>query len=321
MMTINEKMSAVKMATEEMTTQEMMAEIARLKIEKNALILAHNYQIGDVQDVADIVGDSYMLSKYAQTTDKDVIVFCGVHFMAESAKILNPSKKILLPALDAGCPMADMITGEEIKKFKEANPGVPVVAYVNTSAEVKAYTDICCTSSNAVNVVKSLGAKKILFLPDRNLGHFIAAQIPETEIVLWDGFCITHERVEEEDVIEMKVKHPGVKLLIHPECNPLIVKHADFAGSTSQIIDFVKNSEDEEFIIGTEAGILHTLGKIAPNKKCHLLSKCLVCQNMKKTTLAHVLDALRYDQHEIIVDEEVRLLAEKSLIRMLEVNV
>lgn len=304
-----------------MTTKEMMEEIKRLKIEKNALILAHNYQIGDVQDVADVVGDSYTLAKFAQTTDKQVIVFCGVHFMAESAKILNPSKTVLLPALDAGCPMADMITGEELKKFKEANPGIPVVAYVNTSADVKAYTDICCTSSNALNVVKSLGVEKVLFVPDRNLGNFIAKQIPEVEIIPWDGFCITHERVEEEDVMEMKEKHPGVKLLIHPECNPIIVKHADFAGSTSQIIDYVVNSNDEEFIIGTEAGILHTIEKMAPNKKCHLLSKCLVCQNMKKTTLNHVYEALKFNQHEVIVDEDVRLRAEQSLIRMLEVNV
>lgn len=304
-----------------MNTQEMIEEIKRLKVEKKALILAHNYQIGEVQDVADFVGDSFALAKYAQTTDQEVIVFCGVHFMAESAKILNPSKKVLLPAKDAGCPMADMITGEELKKFKEENPGIPVVAYVNTSAEVKAYTDICCTSSNAMNVVKSMGAEKILFVPDRNLGGFIGKQIPEVEIIPWNGFCITHERVEEEDVLEMKAAHPGVKLLIHPECNPEIVKYADFAGSTSQIIDFVVKSEDEEFIIGTEAGILHTIEKMAPNKKCHLLSKCLVCQNMKKTTLTHVYEALKYDQHEVIVDEEIRKRAESSLIKMLEVNV
>ncbi len=304
-----------------MNTQEMMEEIKRLKVEKNALILAHNYQIGEVQDVADFVGDSYALAKYAQTTDKEVIVFCGVHFMAESAKILNPTKKVLLPAKDAGCPMADMITGEELKKFKEDNPGVPVVAYVNTSAEVKAYTDICCTSSNAMNVVKSLGVEKLLFVPDRNLGGFIAKQVPEVEIIPWNGFCITHERVEEVDVLEMKAAHPGVKLLIHPECNPEIVKYADFAGSTSQIIDYVVKSEEEEFIIGTEAGILHTLEKMAPQKKCHLLSKCLVCQNMKKTTLTHVYEALKYDQHEVIVDEEIRKRAENSLIKMLEVNV
>lgn len=304
-----------------MEIKEMMQEIERLKVEKNALILAHNYQIGEVQDVADVVGDSYTLAKYAQTTDKEVIVFCGVHFMAESAKILNPSKKVLLPAIDAGCPMADMITGEELKAFKEKNPNIPVVAYVNTSADVKAYTDICCTSSNALNVVRGMGAEKVLFVPDRNLGHFIQGQLPEVEIIAWDGFCITHERVEEEDILEMKAAHPGVPCLIHPECNPVIVKHADFAGSTSQIIDYVVNSDQDEFIIGTEAGILHTIAKMAPHKKCHLLSKCLVCQNMKKTTLAHVLDALRYDQHEVVVEEDVRLKAEKSLIRMLEVNV
>lgn len=299
----------------------MKEEIARLKVEKNALILAHNYQIGDVQDVADIVGDSFTLAKYAQNTDKDVIIFCGVHFMAESAKILNPAKKVLLPALDAGCPMADMISGPELEAFKLQNPGVPVVAYVNTSAEVKAHTDICCTSSNALNVVKGLGAEKILFVPDRNLGHFIQQQVPEVEIIPWNGFCITHERVEEEDLLNMKAAHPGVKALIHPECNPAIVKHADFAGSTSQIIDYVVNSEDQEFIIGTEAGILHTIAKMAPDKKCHLLAPCLVCQNMKKTTLQHVYDALMFEQHEITLDEDMRQRAEASLIRMLEVNV
>lgn len=299
---------------------QMMQEIERLKKEKNALILAHNYQIGDVQDVADIVGDSYTLAKYAQTTEKDLIVFCGVHFMAESAKILNPTKKVLLPAKDAGCPMADMITGPELEAFKLQNPGVPVVAYVNTSAEVKAHTDICCTSSNALNVVKGLGAEKVLFVPDRNLGDFIQKQVPEVEIIPWNGFCITHERVEEEDIIQMKAAHPGVKALIHPECNPAIVKHADFAGSTAQIIDYVVKSDDQEFIIGTEAGILHTIAKLAPEKTCHLLAKCLVCQNMKKTTLEHVYEALLHEQHEVVLDEDMRLKAEASLIRMLEVN-
>lgn len=299
---------------------QMKQEIERLKKEKNALILAHNYQVGEVQDVADIVGDSYTLAKYAQTTEKDLIIFCGVHFMAESAKILNPTKKVLLPAKDAGCPMADMITGPELEAFKLQNPGIPVVAYVNTSAEVKAHTDICCTSSNALNVVKGLGVEKVLFVPDRNLGDFIQKQVPEVEIIPWNGFCITHERVEEEDILAMKAAHPGVKALIHPECNPAIVKHADFAGSTSQIIDFVVKSEDQEFIIGTEAGILHTIAKLAPTKKCHLLAPCLVCQNMKKTSLNHVYEALLYEQHEVVLDEDMRQKAEASLIRMLEVN-
>lgn len=304
-----------------MEMNKMIEEIQRMKIEKNALILAHNYQIGEVQDIADIVGDSYTLAKYAQKTDKDIIVFCGVHFMAESAKILSPEKRVLLPALDAGCPMADMVTGEDLRKFKEANPDIPVVAYVNTSADVKAYTDICCTSSNALNVIRSMDAEKMLFVPDRNLGSWIAKQLPEKELILWDGFCITHERVEAEDVLEMMALHPTAKVLIHPECNPKILEFADFAGSTSQIIDYVVNSDDEEFIIGTEAGILHTIEKMAPNKKCYLLSPCLVCQNMKKTTLQHVYEALLYEKHEIFVDEEVRVKAENALKRMLDVNV
>lgn len=304
-----------------MEFKKMVEEIQRLKIEKNALILAHNYQIGDVQDVADIVGDSYTLAKYAQNTDKDMIVFCGVHFMAESAKILSPEKRVLLPALDAGCPMADMVTGEDLRKYKEANPDIPVVAYVNTSAEVKAYTDICCTSSNALNVIRSMDAERILFVPDRNLGSWIAKQIPEKELILWDGFCITHERVEIEDVQEMIALYPNAPILIHPECNPKILEFADFAGSTSQIIDYVVHSDQEEFIIGTEAGILHSIEKLAPNKKLHLLSKCLVCQNMKKTTLQHVYDALLNETNEIFVDEAIRVRAENSLKRMLDVNV
>ncbi|MZQ96761.1 MAG: quinolinate synthase NadA [Acidaminobacter sp.] len=298
----------------------LIERILKLKEEKNALIMAHNYQIPEVQEIADVVGDSYMLAKYAQSTDKDCIIFCGVHFMAESAKILNPSKKVILANPDAGCPMADMVEPAALSEFKKKYPGVPVVAYVNTSAEVKALSDLCCTSSNAVSLIKAMKEDKIIFLPDRNLGRFVAQQIPEKEVILWDGFCITHERVEEEDVIKAIEAHPESKVLMHPECNPAVWKYADYMGSTAQIIDYAAHSEDQSFIIGTEAGILHSLKKVAPEKTFHLLSGCLVCQNMKKTTLADVEKALNGGVPEIVMEEDLRQRAEGALLRMLNPN-
>ena len=303
-----------------METKEMIDEIKRLKKEKNAVILAHNYQIPEVQEIADIVGDSLKLSQEAAETSADMIVFCGVHFMAESAKILSPQKKVLLPVLDAGCPMADMITAPLLKAFKEAHPGVPVVCYVNTSAAVKALCDVSCTSSNAVKIVKGLGASKILFVPDKNLAHYVQQLVPEVEIIPWDGFCITHERVSHEDVSQVKAKHPGAPLLVHPECNPIITLAADFIGSTSQIIAAVRGSNAKEFIIGTEMGILHTLRKENPGKTFHLLSPALICYNMKKTGLEDVYLALRDERHEIKLDEALRLDAYRSLERMLALS-
>lgn len=240
--------------------------------------------------------------------------------MAESAKILSPEKKVLLPVIDAGCPMSDMITGEDLKKYKEENPNVPIVTYVNSSAEVKAYSDICCTSSNALNVVKSLDAKEILFAPDKNLGSYIAGKITDKKIRLWHGFCITHERVETSEIDSARERRPGVKILVHPECNPKIVEKADFVGSTSQIIDYVKTSSDSEFYIGTEMGILHSMRKVAPNKELHLLSKSLVCYNMKKTSLEDVYNALKNDVNEINIDEDIRVKAYNALKRMLSIN-
>lgn len=302
-----------------MDQKTMIQEIERLKKEKNAIILAHNYQIPEVQDIADLVGDSFKLSQVAAETDKDVIVFCGVHFMAESAKILNPHKTVLLPAIDAGCPMADMITGDALKAFRDENPGIPVVTYVNSTAEVKAYSDICCTSSNALRVIQSIDAPKILFGPDRNLADFIAKQVPEKEIIKWNGFCITHERVTVEEVLKARESFPGVKLLVHPECNPEIVALADFAGSTAQIIEYAKTCDDQEFIIGTEMGILHKLRQDSPHKEFHLLSPCLVCYNMKKTSLEDVYNALKNDVNVIEIEESMRLRAYNALKRMLEI--
>lgn len=303
-----------------MEMNAMVQEIKRLKKEKNAVILAHNYQIPEVQDIADIVGDSLKLSEEAAKTDADIIVFCGVHFMAESAKILSPTKKVLLPAIDAGCPMADMVTAEKLRAYKEENPDAQICVYVNSSAEVKAEADICCTSSNALKVVESLDADKILFAPDKNLGSYINAQLKDKQMELWNGFCITHERVREEEIKLIKEKKAGVQVVVHPECNPLVVQHADFVGSTSQILSYVRNSDDKEFIIGTEMGILHTLRKENLYKKFTLLSPALICYNMKKTSLEDVLHVLKTEKNEITVDEAIREKAYKSLKRMLEVT-
>lgn len=295
-------------------------EINRLKIEKRALILAHNYQIPEIQDIADYVGDSLGLSRKASETDVNIIVFCGVHFMAESAKILSPNKKVILPVADAGCPMADMIDAEQLRSFKEEHNDASVVCYVNSSAEVKAESDVCVTSSNALKIIKSLESKKILFVPDQNLGNYVSKRIPEKEIIPWDGFCITHHRVRHNE-IDMVRKHRGeTKILVHPECNPSVVDKADFVGSTSEIIGYVKKSNDKEFIIGTEMGILHTLRKQNPHKKFYLLSPSLVCYNMKKTSLEDVYRALRDEEKEINVNKEVMVKAHRALKRMLDLS-
>lgn len=303
-----------------MKKELMIEEIKRLKKEKNAVILAHNYQIPEIQDIADIIGDSLKLSQEAADTDADIIIFCGVHFMAESAKILSPEKKILLPAKDAGCPMADMVTGEKLRAYKKENPDTTIVCYVNTSAEVKAECDVCVTSSNALKIVKSIESDKILFAPDKNLGGYINSKLKGKQMELWNGFCITHENVKEEEIKALKEKNPGVKVAIHPECNPIVVAHADFVGSTSQILEFVKENDDKEFIIGTEMGILHTLRTENLYKKFTLLSPALICYNMKKTSLEDVYNVLLNEVNEVTLDEEIRKKAYKSLHRMMELS-
>ncbi|ABR46260.1 quinolinate synthetase complex, A subunit [Alkaliphilus metalliredigens QYMF] len=303
-----------------MNETNMIDEIKRLKKEKNAVILAHNYQIPEIQEIADIVGDSLKLSQEATKTDADIVVLSGVKFMAESVKILSPNKKVLLPAHDAGCPMADMIDVDQLKEFKAEYPNVPVVCYVNSSAEVKAESDICCTSSNAIKVVRSLQSDKVIFVPDQNLAAYIAEQVPEKEIIPWQGFCITHHRVKDLEVDKIRKQMPEAVFLVHPECTPDVVKKADFVGSTSQIIQYAKESNAEKFVIGTEMGVLHKLKKENPTKKFYLLSPGLICFNMKKTTLVNVYEALRDEQHEIIVDEYVREKALKTLNQMLEIK-
>ena len=300
-----------------MTIQE---KILKLKKEKNAVILAHIYQDGAVQNVADYTGDSLELARKASNVDNDVIVFCGVRFMAESAKILNPEKTVLLPVIDAGCPMADMVTAEDVIAHRKAHPNAAVVSYVNSSAETKAECDICCTSSNAVKVVKSLKEKEIIFVPDENLGSFVADQVPEKTIILHKGYCIVHKRVLEDEVKKAKEAKPNAKLLVHPECTPDVVAQADFVGSTAQIIKYAKESEHDEFIISTEMGILHVLENQNPDKKFYMASPKLVCANMKKTHIEDVLHSLENMEHEIILDKDLIARAKKSLDRMLEVK-
>ena len=300
----------------------MIQEINRLKKEKNAIILAHNYQVAEIQDVADVVGDSLKLSQIAAESDAHIIVLCGVHFMAESAKLLSPEKKVLLPNPNAGCPMADMIDVEKLREFKDKYPGAPVVCYVNTSAAVKAESDICVTSSNALKIVNSLKEDKILFIPDRNLGDYINNQIQDKEIISYDGYCITHNRIQIKEIEAVRAKRPEAIILAHPECDPQVVKRADFVGSTSAIINFAKQSDEKVFIIATEMGIMHKLeaDNKETDKKFFMLSPSLICANMKKNRLEDLYESLRDEKYEIDVEESVRLKARATLDKMLELS-
>jgi len=295
-------------------------EIYKLKEEKNALIVAHNYQIDEVQEIADFVGDSFYLSKVCAERPEKVIVFCGVHFMAESAKILSPHKKVLLPEIDAGCPLADMVTAEDVENLKKKYPDYSIVCYINSPASVKAKSDVICTSSNAVKIVREFPNDKIIFLPDKNLGSFVKKQVPEKDIILWEGFCITHYKIKKEDVEKAKSLHPNALVLVHPECRPEVVELADFVGSTKQIIDFANTSKEKEFIIGTEMGVLYSLKKLNPDKKFYILHPGMICPNMKKNTLQSVRDALLYERYQIEVEEEIMEGAKKALSKMLEMG-
>jgi quinolinate synthase len=294
-------------------------DILSLKEKRNAVILAHLYQWPEVQDIADFVGDSLDLSRKARDTGADVIVFCGVWFMAETAKIISPEKTVLLPEPDAGCPMADMVTPEDVELLRKEHPGAAVVCYVNSSAEVKAVSDICCTSSNAIRVVESLKEKEIIFVPDRNLGHYVSRFFPEKRFILFDGFCPTHNKITVTDMEQVRAAHPDTPILVHPECVPEVVNRADFTGSTAQIIEHAVNSGSEEFIIGTEIGVLHRLQKLCPGKRFYSLHAAMVCPNMKKTTLLSVYDALDKMQYKIELDAQVIKKASVSLARMLAV--
>ncbi len=294
-------------------------EILRLKKEKDALILAHYYENLEIQQIADIIGDSFELSKKARLAENRLIVFCGVRFMAESAKILNPGKTVLLPRPDAGCRMADTVTAQDVRALKEKNPDAAVVCYVNSSAEVKAVSDICCTSSNALKVVKSLPQTRIIFVPDKNLGAYTAAQVPEKEFILHSGCCPVHRNIRPEAVYAARAEHPGAKFAVHPECEPEVTALADFAGSTSQIIDYCIRSDASEFIIGTEVGVVDRLTHYHPEKKFYLLDTGLVCADMKKTELSDVLAVLRDETNEILLTPEQIEAARAPLARMMAV--
>ena len=296
-------------------TNQLSEKILKLKKEKNAIILAHLYQIPEVQEIADYVGDSYYLSKVARDAKEDLIIFCGVKFMAESAKILSPNKTVILPAPDAGCPMADMAEAEDLEEKIKEYPDAFKVCYINSSYEVKALCDASVTSSSALEIMKNIPNKQILFLPDRNLGGYIAEFFPEKEFIQWKGFCPTHERVSAEDVIKLKEEHPNVKVLSHPECSKEVRDLSDYIGSTSGIIKFATECEDKEFIICTEQGVLHQLKKNNPDKEFYFPEN-MICPNMKKTTLQDVYDALTGKKEEIILDEETSKKALTALENM-----
>lgn len=303
-----------------MNNTKVIEKINTLKKEKNAYIIAHIYQIPEIQDIADMVGDSLALSQHIRTVDNPLIVFCGVSFMAETAKIISPEKTILLPEKDAGCPMADMADAEGVRALKIKYPEAAVVCYVNSSAAVKAEADVCCTSSNAVKIVSSLKEKQIIFVPDQNLGNFVGEQLPEKEMILWKGFCPTHHQLKADNLVAIKERYPNAKVLVHPECQKEIVDLADFAGSTAQIVNYAAKSTANEFIIGTEMGVLNRLKNDSPDKKFYLLSSRLLCSNMKKITLDSVLHSLESETYKMELDEDLRLGALDSLERMLTLS-
>ena len=296
-------------------TNQLSEKILKLKKEKNAIILAHLYQIPEIQEIADYVGDSYYLSQVARDAKEDLIIFCGVKFMAESAKVLSPEKTVILPAPNAGCPMADMAEVEDVEEMIKKYPDAFKVCYINSSYEVKALCDASVTSSSALNIIKNIPNKQILFLPDQNLGGYISEFFPEKEFILWRGFCPTHHRITAEDIIKAKEEHPNVKVLSHPECSKEVRDLSDYIGSTSGIINYATECEDKEFIIATEEGVLHQLKKKNPDKKFYF-PEVMVCPNMKKTSLQDVYDALDAKKEEVILDEEIRKKALTSLENM-----
>jgi len=298
----------------------LQEKIISLKKEKNALILAHYYQTMDIQEIADHVCDSFELARRAREASESLLVLCGVRFMAESAKILNPDKTVLLPVTDAGCPMADMIEPADILRLREQFPDAAVVCYVNSSAAVKAVSDICCTSSSAVRIVRSLPNRRIIFVPDQNLGAFVARQVPEKEIILFPGFCPIHHNITEEDVLRAKAAHPQAQVLIHPECRPEVLAHADYIGSTAGIIQAALTSEATDLLIGTEKEIAEHLKVKLPAKNIYVLTSHFICPDMKKTRLTDVLRSLETGTYEVKMTAEEIAAAAASLERMINVS-
>jgi len=294
-------------------------EVQRLKKKRNAIILAHNYQVPEVQDAADFVGDSLGLSQKAAKTDAEVIVFCGVDFMAESAKILSPQKTVLLPELLAMCPMSAMINSTDLIEMKSKHPKAESVAYVNTSAAVKAEVDICCTSSNAIKVVASLTAKEVIFVPDANLGYWVQRTEKQRKLILWPGFCPTHDSITPEMIKSQRRLHPKALVLAHPECRPKVLDMADAVRSTEGMINFAKESEASEFIIATEGEMAYRLHKLMPTKTFYSLPG-VTCPNMKRIDLQSVVNALERMEHEIVIPEDILNRARKPLERMMAVG-
>ncbi|MFL0252317.1 quinolinate synthase NadA [Clostridium neuense] len=292
-------------------------EILELKAKRNAIILAHYYQNQEIQEIADFVGDSYELSKIAKNNSADVIVLCGVRFMAESAKILSPHKKVILPAINAGCPMADMANAPSLNKLKNEHKNAKVVCYINSSVEVKALSDACCTSSNAVKIVKNIDSNDIIFLPDKNLGSYVKEQVPNKNIILWNGFCRVHDMVTPENIIEAKKLKENLKVLVHPECSYNVRELADFIGSTASMIRYVSSDKDTcEYLIVTETGIMYKMREANPDKKFHTLNK-MICVNMKATKLEDIYLSLKNMTNEINIEESIRKKAFDALNNML----
>ena len=299
---------------------KLIEEIERLKKEKKAIVLAHCYQNIEIDEVADYVGDSLYLSQMAAKTDAEIIVFAGVYFMAETAKILSPDKRVLLPNKDAGCFMADMVNLDQIKEFKSKHPGIPLVCYVNSTAEVKSQCDICCTSANAVKVVESLKVDKVLFAPDKYLGSYVNCQLENVEVISYPGFCPTHLRILPEDIINMRKKYPEALVLVHPECHNEVVKLADFVGSTTGIMNFAKKSKNKKFIIATEVGVVDRLKRDLKDKEFILVSDKAVCKNMKLHYLEDILNCFEKEQEEIFVDENLAKSALLPIKKMVAIN-
>jgi len=298
--------------------RKLVDEIKKLKKERKAIILAHNYQLPEVQDIADFLGDSLELSRIASKTEAEVIVFCGVHFMAETTSILCPDKKVLMPDINAGCPMANMITAEDLRELKSRHPKATVVGYVNTSAEVKAELDICCTSTNAVSIISKLkDAEEIIFVPDKYLSDYVSKKTGR-RLVFWDGYCPTHVKILSEDIIKQIRLHPKAKVVVHPECIPEVISLADAVLSTSGMCRYAAESEDDEFVIGTETGLLYRLQKENPGKKFYPATELATCPNMKRTNLEKILWSLEELKEEVKVSEEIRIKAMKAIDRMLE---
>ncbi|HBL07100.1 MULTISPECIES: quinolinate synthase NadA [unclassified Clostridium] len=291
-------------------------DILKLKKEKNALVLAHLYEKAEIQEVADIVGDSYFLSKKAMESSKDIIVFCGVKFMAESAKILSPNKRILIPVNDTTCPMADMATVDKLKAMKLRNPKAKVVTYINSNGDIKALSDVCVTSSSAKAILNNIEEEEIIFLPDRNLGSYLQENIQNKKFILYDGFCPVHERVEEEEVLTLKNRYPNFKVLVHPECSKKVRDLGDFIGSTSELIDYSVQDGTNGFIVVTEEGVLYQMKEKSPNKTFIPIDNGMICPNMKKISMKDLYNCLINEEFEVHIEEELRLKAHKSLENM-----